>query len=81
MCLPMPPSWLVFFIFIFVVVLLLVVRGGAVCLPMPPSWPEASENPWVAFKNSSDRPPLSEVPVVQVLLFFKSNPLYSNMYP
>ena len=25
----------------FVVVLLLVVRGGAVCLPTPPSWPEA----------------------------------------
>ena len=31
--------WL-FFVFKFVVVLLLVVRGGTVCLPMPPSWPE-----------------------------------------
>ena len=31
--------WL-FLIFKFVVVLLLVVRGGTVCLPMPPSWPE-----------------------------------------
>ena len=26
---------------LFIVVLLLVVRGGAVCLPIPPSWPEA----------------------------------------
>ena len=31
--------WL-FFVFKFVVVLLLVVRGGAVCLLTPPSWPE-----------------------------------------
>ena len=31
--------WL-FFVFKFVVVLLLVVRGGTVCLPTPPSWPE-----------------------------------------
>ena len=31
--------WL-FFIFKFVVVVLLVVRGGTVCLPTPPSWPE-----------------------------------------
>ena len=28
-----------FFVFKFVVVLILVVRGGTVCLPMPPSWP------------------------------------------
>ena len=31
--------WL-FFVFKFVVVLLLVVRGGTVCLPTTPSWPE-----------------------------------------
>ena len=31
--------WL-FFVFKFVVVLLLVVRGGTVCLPKPPSLPE-----------------------------------------
>ena len=31
--------WL-FFVFKFVVVLLLVVRGGTVCLPTPPSWPK-----------------------------------------
>ena len=35
--------WL-FFVFKFVVVLLLVVRGGKVYLPMPPSWPEVSKN-------------------------------------
>ena len=34
--------WL-FFVFKFVVVLLLVVRGGTVYLPMPPSWPEVSK--------------------------------------
>ena len=34
--------WL-FFVVKFVVVLLLVVRGGTVCLPMPPSWPEAQQ--------------------------------------
>ena len=33
--------WL-FFVFKFVVVLLLVVRGGTVYLPMPPCWPEVS---------------------------------------
>ena len=32
--------FLLFFVFKFVVVLLLVVRGGKVYLPMPPSWPE-----------------------------------------
>ena len=31
--------WL-FFVFKFVVILLVVVRGGAVCLPTPPSCPE-----------------------------------------
>ena len=34
-------SVLVVFCFSIVVILLLVVRGGAVCLPTPPSWPEA----------------------------------------
>ena len=34
--------WL-FFVFKFVVVLVLVMRGGTVCLPMPPSWPEVFE--------------------------------------
>ena len=34
-------SALLVFCFLIVVVLLLVVRGGAVCLPTPPSWPEA----------------------------------------
>ena len=34
-----------FFVFKFVVVLLLVVRGGTVCLPMPPSWPEVHTGP------------------------------------
>ena len=29
-----------FFVFKFVAVLVLVVRGGTVCLPTPPSWPE-----------------------------------------
>ena len=29
-----------FFVFKFVVIILLVVRGGTVCLPVPPSWPE-----------------------------------------
>ena len=43
---------LVVFVFKFVVVLLLVVRGGTVCLPMPPSWPEVLSliffmAPWV----------------------------------
>ena len=33
-------SVLVVFVFKFVVVRLLVVRGGTVCLPMPPSWLE-----------------------------------------
>ena len=40
-------SVLVDFVFKFVVVLLLVVRGGTVCLPTPPSWPEV---PWVSFE-------------------------------
>ena len=34
--------WL-FFVFKFVVVLLLVVRGGTVCLPTPPSWLEVNK--------------------------------------
>ena len=34
--------WLLF-VLKFVVVLLLVVRGGAVCLPAPLSWPEVTE--------------------------------------
>ena len=29
-------------VFCFYIVVLLVVRGGAVCLPMLPSWPEAT---------------------------------------
>ena len=33
-----------FFVFKFVVVLLLVVRGGKVYLPMPPSWPEVQNH-------------------------------------
>ena len=32
------------FVFKFVVVLLLVVRGGTVCLPMPPFWPDYSSH-------------------------------------
>ena len=35
-------SVLVAFVFKFVVILLLVVRGGTVYLPTPPSWPEVS---------------------------------------
>ena len=40
-----------FFIFKFVVVLLLVVRGGKVYLPMPPSWPEVPKYPFSPFKQ------------------------------
>ena len=42
--------WL-FFVFKFVVVLLLVVRGGKVYLPMPPLWPEAANVTFFSLNN------------------------------
>ena len=36
--------WL-FFVFKFVLILLLLVRGGTVCLPMPPAWPGVLGSP------------------------------------